>query len=225
MQALQLGGQSVHLPNHSTSRFAHGRGIVVIAKTQQDRNTEAAHGGIMTSIKQRDWVSIGANVAVFAGLILVAVQINQNNATIRSSSYQMWVASNMELNAAATQLELSATLESGWLDSRGLSKETFIQFAMWNMSVMQMAQATDYMYRQEAIDQSLWETEIDRAALFLTAPGVRPMVGCGRQDATHSGIRRLDRIDHVNSDNVELDAGAGIRAGRPIKQLAHRNVV
>ncbi len=63
-------------------------------------------------------------MAVFAGLILVAVQINQNNATIRSSSYQMWVASNMELNAAATQLELSATLESGWLDSRGLSKET-----------------------------------------------------------------------------------------------------
>ena len=127
----------------------------------------------MTSGKLRDWVSIGANGAVFAGLILVAIQINQNNAMLRNSSYQTWVASNMELNAAATQTELSATIQSGWFDSRGLSEETFIQFAMWNMSVMQMAQATDYLYRQDAIDQSLWETEIARAALFLPAPGVR----------------------------------------------------
>ncbi len=127
----------------------------------------------MTAAKTRDWVSIGANVGILVGLILVAIQINQNNEMIRGSSYQMWVASNMELNAAATQAELSKTLNRGWMDSRELTEDTFIQFAMWNYSMMQMAQATDYLYKQGSLDQSLWETEIHRAALFLTAPGIR----------------------------------------------------
>ena len=120
-----------------------------------------------------DWASIGANIGILVGLILVAVQIRQNGEMIRGSSYQMWVASNMELNAAATQTDLSTVLNRGWLDSRGLSNETFIQFAQWILSIMQMAQATDYLYRQGSLNQSLWETEISRAALILSAPGVR----------------------------------------------------
>jgi hypothetical protein len=120
-----------------------------------------------------DWFSIGANVGIVVGLILVAVQIRQNNEMIRGSSYQMWVASNMEVNAAATQTDLSVTLNRGWMDSRELSDETFIQFAQWILMVMQMAQATDYLYRQGSLDQSLWEAEISRAALALSAPGVR----------------------------------------------------
>ena len=120
-----------------------------------------------------DWIAIGANVGILIGLILVAVQIRQNTKVIRGSSYQMWVASNMELNAAATQTDLSTALSRGWLDSRELSPETFIQFAQWVLSVMQMAQSTNYLYRQGSLDHNLWETEISRAALFLTAPGVR----------------------------------------------------
>lgn len=120
-----------------------------------------------------DWIQIGTNVGVLIGLVLVAIQVRQSTTALKGSSYQMWVASNMELNAAATQSDLSTTLFRGWVDSRGLSDETFIQFAQWVLSVMQMAQATNYLYKQGSMDRALWETEMSRAALILTAPGVR----------------------------------------------------
>lgn len=120
-----------------------------------------------------EWISIGANVGVLAGLILVAIQVRLSTTAVHGSSYQMWVASNMELNAAATQSDVSRTLSQGWMDSRGLNQETFIQFAYWVFGVMQMAQATDYLYRRGTLDEALWKTEMQRAALFLSAPGVR----------------------------------------------------
>ncbi len=38
---------------------------------------------------------------------------------------------------------------------------------------MQMAQATDYLFRTGSLDRDLWETEINRAAGILAIPGVR----------------------------------------------------
>lgn len=144
-----------------------------------------------------DWISIGANVGVLVGLVLVAIQVKQSTAALHGSSYQMWVASNMELNAAAAQLDVSTTLSRGWMDSRGLSPETFIQFAYWNFSVMQMAQATDYLYRRGALDESLWKTEMQRAALFLSAPGVRQWWDAGGK--TQLTPEFVDRVEATPS--------------------------
>lgn len=120
-----------------------------------------------------DWISLGANLGVIGGLILVAIQIRQSTAALHGSAYQTWVASNMELSASASQADVSRTLSRGWMDSSALDEETFIQFAMWVFGVMQMAQATDRLYRRGMVDESLWRTEMQRAALFLSAPGIR----------------------------------------------------
>ena len=120
-----------------------------------------------------DWFAIGANLGVIGGLILVAVQIKQSTTALHGSAYQTWVASNMEISASATQSDVSRTLSRGWMDSSALDEETFIQFAMWVFGVMQMAQATDRLYRRGMVDESLWKTEMQRAALFLSAPGIR----------------------------------------------------
>ena len=44
---------------------------------------------------------------------------------------------------------------------------------MWHLSLMQMAQTTDYLYQAGSLDRDLWESEINRAAGILAAPGVR----------------------------------------------------
>ena len=67
----------------------------------------------------------------------------------------MWVAANMELNMAATEPEQSRTLRLGNFDSADLSEDTFIQFVMWNFSFFQMAQSTDYLYRQGSLDWAI----------------------------------------------------------------------
>lgn len=112
-------------------------------------------------------------VAIVATLIYLAIQIRQNTASVKGSAYQQWVAANLELNMAATESTQSDILVLGNTDSANLSNESFVSFAMWNLGLMQMAQATDYLYRTESLDRDLWETEINRAAGILAFPGVR----------------------------------------------------
>ncbi len=61
----------------------------------------------MNSEKLANWLQIVGNLGILAGLVLVAVEINQNTATIQGSAYQDWVAANLELNMAANEPTLS----------------------------------------------------------------------------------------------------------------------
>lgn len=123
--------------------------------------------------KVNSWIAIGANLGVIAGIVFLVIEVHQNNEQLEIQSYQSWVASNLQLNIAATNPELSAILIKGNLSPGYLSQDTFVSFAMWNMGIMQMAQTTDYLYRSGSMDKNLWEAEISRAAGFLSLPGVR----------------------------------------------------
>ncbi len=166
----------------------------------------------MNSTKINNWMSIGANLGIFAGLILVAVQINQNTAMIQGSAYQMWVAANMELNMAATEPEQSRTLRLGNFDSADLSEDTYIQFAMWNFSFFQMAQSTDYLYRQGSLDRNLWETEINRAAVFLTVRGVRQWWDAGGKTQLTPEFVALVESTNSTMTTWHWDADRGFKA-------------
>ncbi len=126
-----------------------------------------------------NWEAIGAiseavgAVAIVATLVYLAIQIRQNTAIVKGSAYQEWVSANLELNMAAIEQTQSHVLVLGNTDSTNLSHESFVSFAMWNIGLMQMAQATDYLYRKGSLDRDLWETEINRAAGILAMPGVR----------------------------------------------------
>ena len=124
----------------------------------------------MNSEKLANWLQIVANLGILAGLIMVAVQINQNTASVKGSAYQAWVAANVELNMSFAGVE---AISQGDLDSASLTDESQAAFAMWNMSLMQMVQATDYLYRTGTLDKNLRDKEVHRAAGHLEYPGVR----------------------------------------------------
>lgn len=112
-------------------------------------------------------------IAVVGTLIYLARQVKQNTASVQANGYQTWVSSNLQLNLATMSQRFSETAGKGIYDSKALESDTFFMFALWNHSVFQMIQATDYMYRLGAIDEALWESEISRAAIHLGLPGVR----------------------------------------------------
>jgi hypothetical protein len=123
----------------------------------------------------------------------LAQQVRQNNRQLEVQSYQSWVAANLELNMAATDQLSSQALAQGAADSSKLSAESFICFAMWYMGVMQMAQATDYLYRSGSLDEELWRAEINRAAGLLTLPGVRQWWDAGaKTQLTPTFVRLLE---------------------------------
>jgi len=115
---------------------------------------------------------IGA-IAVVVTLVYLARQLRHNTASVSASAYQMWLSSNVHINIATAQEGLSEVLGPGLYDSKRLTEETFIKFALWNHSVFQLIQATHYLYKSGALDHALWESEIHRAAVHLGLPGVR----------------------------------------------------
>lgn len=138
---------------------------------------------------------IGA-AAVVITLIYVAVQIRQNTSSVRAAGYQEWLAANLELNTAAADQTMSRLFVLGNADSSNLSEESFVSFAMWNLGVMQMAQATNYLYKSGSLDRELWEAEMNRAAGILAFPGVRQWWDAGgKTQLIPSFVKQLESID------------------------------
>ena len=143
-----------------------------------------------------DWLTLTANFAVIAGIIFLAVELRQNTKQLELQPYQSWVAANMEINTAIADPDPSAIVSRGHANSANLSKESYIAYAMFHMSMLQMAQSTHYLYLQGSLDKELWETEMDRAALVLSTPGVRQWWDAGgRTQLTPGFVSFLESIE------------------------------
>ena len=152
-----------------------------------------------------NWDAIGAigeiigAIAVVVTLIYLAVQLKQNTSSVKANSYQGWVASNLQINVAMSNLAQSQIIGKGNEDSANLSEDTYTSFGMMNIALMQMAQSTDYLYRTGSIDKELWESEMNRAAGILAFPGVRQWWDAGgRTQLTPSFVKLIE------STNPEL---------------------
>ena len=118
-------------------------------------------------------ITILANLGVIAGIIFLAIEVQQNTQQLRNQSYQTWSAANTEINMTIADPELSALVSSGHEGSENLTKETYIAYAMFHLSMVQMAQSTHYLYLQGALDEELWQAEMRRIAGVLSLTGVR----------------------------------------------------
>jgi hypothetical protein len=127
----------------------------------------------MNTDRLNRWLTLGANFGVLIGIVFLAIEVRQNNDELNLQSYQTWVAANVELSMAALDPPRSESFARGFGDSSNLSEETWVAFAYWNIGLMQIAQAIDYLYREGSLDRSLWESEIQRAAYMLALPGVQ----------------------------------------------------
>jgi hypothetical protein len=144
------------------------------------------------------WLSFIANAGVIIGIIFLAYELQQNNKQLALQSYQSWAAENLAINAQLTDPELSAIVARGYDDSTKLSDETYIAFAMHQISMLQMAQSTDYLYRAGSLDKDLWEAEMSRAAGILSAVGVRQWWDAGGR--TQLTPQFVEFIESVQTD-------------------------
>ena len=154
----------------------------------------------MRKIDLSQTISTLANIGVIAGIIFLAIQVQQNTRQLRNQSYQTWNASNTEINMAIADPELSALVSSGHDGSENLTKETYIAYAMFHLSMVQMAQATHYLYLQGALDEELWQTEMRRIAGVLSLTGVRQWWEAGGR--TQLSPSFVSFIESVEPDEV-----------------------
>lgn len=154
----------------------------------------------MNTEKFAHWLTIAGNLGILAGLILVAIEINQNTASVRGAAYQTWVASNLEINNATLNSDLSGAFWAGMLDPATLTKDTNLPFALWTFGYFQMVQATDYLYKSGSIDKAIWESEINRAVIHLGQPGVRQWWDAGgRTQLTPDFVQLIESSESPSS--------------------------
>ena len=118
-------------------------------------------------------IQVIANLGVIAGIAFLIVELQQNTQQLELQSYQSWVNGNLQYNMTLSDPARSEIISAGLPDSRGLDDENYVAFGMIQLAMLQMAQSTDYLYREGALDPELWEAEMSRAAGILSLPGVR----------------------------------------------------
>ena len=150
----------------------------------------------MTREQRKDIFEAIGIVAIVASLIFLAIEMRTNTSSVRAAAYQTWVSVNSDLNGIDEQL--SEALAAGFYDSANLTTDNYMQFALWHYTIFQMTQSTDYMYKLGAVDQSLWEREINRAAGHLDLPGVRQWWDAGAR--TQFSPEFVELLETTESD-------------------------
>ena len=127
-----------------------------------------------------NWEAIGAigevtgAIAVVITLIYLAVQIRQNTRGIRTSAHQHIVSANAAITMApAHNLEFASVLWSGAMSSKNLTVETQVAFNLWCFQYFSMIQAAHQLFLADAIDEGIWDRELQRAVGALAVPGFR----------------------------------------------------
>ncbi len=167
----------------------------------------------------QDWGSLGelvGAIGIVVTLFYLAIQVRHsreateaNTQSMELQSYQAWQAANLQINVAISNPAQSQMIAAGNLDSRGLSEETFAAFGMIHMSIFQMAQMADYLYRSGALDSELWDAEMNRAAGILAFPGVRQMWDAGFKTQLTPGFVELMESRQSSITRVFWDAERG----------------
>ena len=104
----------------------------------------------------------------------------------------------MDLAIAVTNPEFSRTLRRGIQDSSQLTEDSETGFGMWNHSAFQMLQAIDNLYQMGVVEESLWKSEMSRAAGHLSNPGVRQWWDAGGK--TQLTREFVDLVESTTSD-------------------------
>jgi hypothetical protein len=160
--------------------------------------------------KANRWLTLISSFAVIAGIVFLAVEVQQNTKQLETQSYQSWVAANMEINTAIADPELSAIVSRGHPNSANLTSDSYIAYAMFHMSMMQMAQSTHYLYLQGSLDRELWEAEMNRAAVIINIPGVRQWWDAGgKTQLAPSFVEHLESLDSSATTGWNWDKERG----------------
>ena len=169
----------------------------------------------MKKIDLSQSIVILANIGVIAGIVFLAVEIRQNTVSNQSAAYQSWVAANMALNASLIPADKVTAIGSGMADSKNLTEDTELPFAMWHFSYYQQIQATDYLYRTGTVEYALWEVEINRGAIHLQLPGVRQWWDAGGKNQLVPAFVQLIESTEPTGSGWHWEKDTGFLAAEP----------
>jgi hypothetical protein len=144
---------------------------------------------------------IGA-IAVVVSLVYLAVQIRQNTKTVRTSTYQAVLNSNIQAqNPILYNPHVDRVYQLGRRDPSQLTAEEWPLFTMIIAQLLINYEATYLQHEHGVVDSDYWRGRQSVLKRFVAQPGVRAVWEKRAGEAYVSGFRAL-----VDSFLAEADA-------------------
>ena len=110
----------------------------------------------MKSEKLNNWLTLGANIGVLAGIVFLAYEIQQNTVAT-----QLEVASNFQNSFTEIEMLISGNPEFTELLMKGreggnLSPADQLRLAVFYTNVLRQWQFVHFQYLSDALDEEIW---------------------------------------------------------------------
>jgi hypothetical protein len=155
----------------------------------------------MERLNQR--LSLVANIAVVAGIVFLAIEVNQNTDSVRASAYQTWSDAKIALFDHSSE-SLSRTIAQGLDDPLSLTNDNYIQFAFWCQQYVLAAQTTYFLNKDGIIPDAVFEKEFEITVLLLSN-------SAGGSQWWAAGARTQFTEEFVNALEVEFGKPTNIQ--------------
>ena len=115
---------------------------------------------VMDSDRLSRWLSLVANLGVFGGLLLVALELNQTTNAIRGSNYYSAAESSAEWNKLVAESErlapIAMTYNAHGIDA--LSDEERYRYALLNLAAFRRHDGAFFQYELGLLSEDWYET-------------------------------------------------------------------
>ena len=114
-------------------------------------------------------LTLVANIAVIAGIVFLAIELNQNTASVRANAHQTWSAAKTALfETGQSSAALSKTIVQGLDDPSSLTDDNYLQFAFWCSQHVLTTQTTYFLHKEGVIPDSVFSSEFATTANLLS---------------------------------------------------------
>ena len=153
---------------------------------------------------------IVGSIGVVISLIYLAIQLRHNTTGIRLAAHQHVVIANSAVTMApANNLDFASLLWRGVLSSKNLDEDTQVAFGLWCHQYFSMIQAWHQLYLAGAIDEGIWDRELQRAVGALRVPGFREWWDAGGRSQLSPTFVRLAETTPLNIQAVGWNKDQG----------------
>ena len=142
------------------------------------------------------WLTLLANVGVFAGIIFLAIELQQNTNMMRAQT-----RGSITENTNSALITIAGDIEAAGLIARAFTGELepgpnpeWMQFSALAQILFRNAENEYYQFEQGLFEDSEYDTRLETLRFNLRSPGFRQVWAVFREQYSESFRRMIDQM-------------------------------
>jgi len=129
----------------------------------------------LNSVRLNRWLTLLSNTAVFVGIVLLAVELQQNNEQLEEQSRQSVADGVRQIALAVATSPDLARLISGEVPMAEMTKTERMQVSAWFAAWLKSAEHAFIQHQSGILSEEIWQTRKNQALGMLDGENFRGM--------------------------------------------------